>query len=366
MKTTGVRGELALIQQIQRDSERRADVGRRRGVALGIGDDCAVLRPRAGHEVLVTTDFTLEGRHFRRDWHSAESAGHRTLARGLSDLAAMGAQPLAAFLSLALPKKTPQPWINLYFNGLRELADRWNVPLAGGDTAQAPGAEVLADIVLLGTAPRGTALRRSGARAGDLLYCTGGLGGAAAELLDLRKVTGKRKRPLGSGHGIYEVVGRRDKPSGGGRYAQNGHPQLFPEPRLAVGEALRRRALATACMDLSDGLSSDLRHLCEASDVAAVVELSRLPLHPLALRREAAGTDAALALALDLALNGGEDYELLFAARPGTPVPGRIAGVPITRIGRLRGARGVPQVTQIKPDGIESELRRGGWEHRLS
>jgi thiamine-monophosphate kinase len=366
MKTTGLNGELALIQQIRQDSEQRAEVGRRRGVALGIGDDCAVLHPPAGHEVLVTTDFTLEGRHFRRDWHTPESAGHRTLARGLSDLAAMGAQPLAAFLSLALPPKTPQAWIARYFHGLRELADRCKVPLAGGDTAQAPGAEVLADIVLLGTAPRGTALRRSGARAGDLLYCTGSLGGAAAELLDLQELTGNRKRPPGSRHGIDEIVGRRQKPLAGGREAPGGHPQLFPEPRLAVGEALRRRGLATACMDLSDGLSSDLRHLCEASEVAAVVELSRLPLHPLAVRREGAGTDAVPALALDLALNGGEDYELLFSARPGTKLPRQIAGVPITRIGRLRRSRGVPQVTQIAADGHESELRRGGWEHDLS
>jgi thiamine-monophosphate kinase len=347
-KTSLVGGELALIQQIRRDSERRAELGRRSGVALGIGDDCAVLRPPAGHEVLVTTDFTLEGRHFHRDWHTPESAGHRTLARGLSDLAAMGARPLAAFLSLALPKQTPQDWIDRYFNGLRELADRAKVPLAGGDTAGAPGGELLADIVLVGSAPRGTSLRRSGARVGDLLYCTGSLGGAAAELLDLQELAERREDPA-------EAVRGKKR---GGREAQGGHPQLFPEPRLAVGEALRRRGLATACMDLSDGLSSDLRHLCEASEVAAVVELSRLPLHPLAVRRAGA--------ALDLALNGGEDYELLFAARPGTKVPRQIAGVAITCIGRLRAPKGVPQVAQSKADGTESELRRGGWEHRLA
>jgi thiamine-monophosphate kinase len=250
----------------------------------------------------------------------------------------MGARPLAAFLSLALPKRTPQAWINRYFNGLRELADRSKVPLAGGDTAAAPGAELLADIVLVGSAPRGTALRRSGARPGDLLYCTGSLGGAAAELLDLQELTGKRKGSSGS--------------------APGSHPQLFPEPRLGVGEALRRRRLATACMDLSDGLSSDLRHLCEASEVAAVVELSRLPVHPLAARRGGS--------AMGLVLDGGEDYELLFAARPGTRVPGRIAGVPITRIGHLRSLRGIPQVTQIGEDGRESEMLRGGWEHRLA
>jgi thiamine-monophosphate kinase len=336
-KTAAVRGELALIQQIRTDSERRAAALGRQGVTLGIGDDCAILRPPAGHEVLVTTDFTLEDRHFRRDWHTPESAGHRTLARGLSDLAAMGARPLAAFLSLALPKNTPQTWITRYFNGLRALADRCAVPLAGGDTAQAPGAEVLADIVLVGSAPRGKALRRSGARAGDLLYCTGSLGGAAAELIDLQEVNGSGKRP--------------------GKVA-NGHPQLFPEPRLAVGEALRQRSLATACMDLSDGLSSDLRHLCEASQVAAVVEVSDLPLHPLATARGAA--------AQALALHGGEDYELLFAARPGTKVPRRIGGVPITCIGRLRAPGGVPQVTQMTEDGAESELRPGGWEHLFS
>jgi thiamine-monophosphate kinase len=336
-RTAGIGGELALIQQIRRDSELRAALGRERGVALGIGDDCAILRPPRGHEVLVTTDFTLEGKHFRRDWHTPESAGHRTLARGLSDLAAMGARPLAAFLSLGLPRRTPSAWINRYFNGLRELADRSKVPVAGGDTAESPSAEILADIVLVGSAPEGTALRRSGARAGDLLYCTGRLGGAAAELLELQEFTGKRKRAFGN-------------PSGS-------HPQLFPEPRLGVGEALRR-GLATACMDLSDGLSSDLRHLCEASDVAAVVELSRIPLHPLAIARGGA--------ALALALHGGEDYELLFAARPGTRVPGRIAGVPITCIGRLRGTRGVPQVTQITADGTELELPRGGWEHFAS
>src|SRR5271154_5924162 len=161
-RTAPVGGELALIQQIRQDSERRAAARREPGVALGIGDDCAILRPPRGHEVLVTTDFTLEGRHFRRDWHTAESAGHRTLARGLSDLAAMGARPLAAFLSLGFPRNMPRTWINRYFNGLRELADRCEVPLAGGDTAESPGAEVLADIVLVGTAPRGTALRRSG------------------------------------------------------------------------------------------------------------------------------------------------------------------------------------------------------------
>jgi thiamine-monophosphate kinase len=322
-KRVAVGGELVLIQQIRRDFKGRKSAG----VTLGIGDDCAILRPGADQEVVVTTDFTLEGRHFRRDWHSAASAGHRTLARGLSDLAAMGAKPLAAFLSLALPKAFDRRWISLYLNGLRALAKRAEVPLAGGDTAESPTGMVLADIVLMGTVARGTALLRSGARAGDLLYCTGALGGAAAELL------------------LLQQIGRKRKASAGGS------PQLFPEPRLAVGSALRRRGLATACIDLSDGLSSDLAHLCDASQVTAEIEVSLLPIHPLAKGN------------VELALHGGEDYELLFAASPETKMPRSIAGVPITRIGRFKRRGRRAQVTRIEEDGTVSEMRRGGWEH---
>ena len=327
-KTPTKRGELALIQQIRRDFNRRQTAG----VRVGIGDDCAVLRPPRGHEVVVTTDFTLEGRHFRRDWHGPESAGHRTLARGLSDLAAMGAKPLAAFLSLALPRGLEKRWISLYLNGLRELAERAGVPLAGGDTAEAPGDGVLADIVLLGSLPEGTALLRSGARAGDLLYCSGRLGGAAAELLYLQQ-DGKSSRRRANGIGE--------------------HPQLFPEPRLAVGARLREKGLATACIDLSDGLSSDLAHLCEASEVAAEIELSRIPLHPLAKGN------------VELAVHGGEDYELLFAARPETKMPRAIAGVPLTCIGRFKRRGKAPQMSQIAAYGRLTELRRGGWEHLI-
>src|SRR3981189_3595600 len=147
-------GELALIEQIRRDF-----IAGSKAVTLGIGDDCAILRPPAGCEVLVTTDFTLEGRHFRRNVHPPESVGHRCLARGLSDLAAMGATPLAAFLSLALPAKllaTPsvRAWVSRFFSGLRALAELHSVPLAGGDTSESPGGPnslILADIVLVGS-----------------------------------------------------------------------------------------------------------------------------------------------------------------------------------------------------------------------
>ena len=163
-------GELALIEHIRSGWGAGAEAiqhGRARNLALGIGDDCAILRPPRDHEVLVTTDFTLEGRHFRRDWHPPESVGHRALARGLSDLAGMGARPLAAFLSLALPGEmlataAGRRWVERFFAGLRALAEQFAVPLAGGDTSESPCGLVLADIVLVGSAPRGA---RSGAAA---------------------------------------------------------------------------------------------------------------------------------------------------------------------------------------------------------
>src|ERR1035441_4485248 len=199
-------GELALIERIRSGwgagagAARPAGRGHARDLMLGIGDDCAILRPPQGHEVLVTTDLTLEGRHFRRDWHPPESVGHRALARGLSDLAAMGARPLAAFLSLALPgemlaTRGGRAWVDRFFAGLRGLANLSAVPLAGGDTAQSPNGLVLADIVLVGTAPAGRALRRSGGRPGDALYVTGELGGAAAELAAMER-RGAGRRPL--------------------------------------------------------------------------------------------------------------------------------------------------------------------------
>lgn len=328
--------ELALIEQIRRDfaSERS------RAVAMGIGDDCAVLHPPAGSEVLVTTDFTLEGRHFRRDLHPPESVGHRCLARGLSDLAAMGATPLTAFLSLALPADLVstakgRAWIARFFKGLRSLARQHRISLAGGDTAQSPANAILADIVLLGTASVGKSLRRTGARPGDAIYVTGALGGAAAELSSM-------------------FIGK----TGTAKISKTGnHPQTFPEPRIAVGQALLRRKLATACIDISDGLSTDLAHLCRSSNVTAELERAAIPLHPLA------GKLASTA-ALSAALYGGEDYELLFAAPDSVRMPRRLAGVPVTRIGKFtRRQAKRPLIALLEPDGNRATLEPQGWEH---
>jgi thiamine-monophosphate kinase len=341
-------GELALIERIRSGwaGAAAAGPGRRSNVALGIGDDCAILRPPTGHEILVTTDFTLEGRHFRRDWHPAESVGHRALARGLSDLAAMGARPLAAFLSLALPAdmlatSAGRRWIDRFFAGLRTLADHCAVPLAGGDTAESPDGLVLADIVLVGSAPAGRALRRSGGRAGDSLYVTGTLGGAAAELAELEQRDGKRQPTLS------------DKAGKNGPPGVVEHPQLYPQPRLAVGLTLLRRCLATACIDLSDGLSTDLGHLCRESGAGAGLSAEAMPIHPLARKLDPIQ-------ALDLALNGGEDYELLFAAPPTVRMLRTVAGVPVTRIGKLvRGSA----ITIVDSAGCRHPLKQGGWQH---
>lgn len=330
-----VPGELALIEAIRRQAAAgQRGAGRLR---LGIGDDCAVLRPSAEHEICVTTDFSLEGRHFRRDWHPPQSAGHRCLARGLSDLAAMGAEPLAVFLSLAVPKRLPGAWLEGFLQGLLALAGEHRVPLAGGDTAQSPPPGLIAmDIVAAGQIPRGKAVLRSGARPGDALYVTGMLGGAAAELA---------------------ALGRAPRKFRGLREAASAHPHLYPQPRLAVGRRLR--GLASAMIDISDGLSTDLTHLCESSGVAAVIDETAVPIHRLAWEAEEVGTSA-----LELALHGGEDYELLFTAAPTARIPRVVAGVPIHRIGTMRKAtRREPLILLQGGEGGPVPIQAGGWEH---
>jgi thiamine-monophosphate kinase len=303
----------------------RGRAARRQGVAAGIGDDCAIFQIPAGHQTLVTTDFNLEGIHFRREWHPAEAVGHRCLARGLSDIAAMGGMPIAAFLSLALPQNFPQSWVDQFLKGLLKLADAFRVSLAGGDTAQSPSG-VLADIVIVGSAPKGKAIRRSGARAGDRVYVSGALGGAAATLKLL-------------------LSGRKLRPSDFPRH-------FHPIPRIEVGRFLLEKGLASAMIDLSDGLSTDLGHICAESGVGAQIHAPAIPCASIG--------KPAREVELKFALDGGDDYELLFTARPGKRLPARIAGVPITPIGHITGNKHVVLVNQ---DGVGSELRPQGWEH---
>jgi thiamine-monophosphate kinase len=313
--------ERKLISGVRREVQ-RAPSGRG-SLAAGIGDDCALLRVPPRHQILVTTDFTLEGVHFRREWHPPRSVGHRCLARGLSDIAAMGGEPVAAFLSLALPAKLPQKWVDDFMGGLLVLAKQFGVPLAGGDTASSP-AGIMADIVVVGALPRGEAVLRSTARPGDLVFVSGALGGSAAALQLL--YAGKRLDP-------------RSYPA-----------HFFPAPRIEVARRLRRAEIVTSMIDLSDGLSTDLRHICEESRVGAEISAQSIP--------QAKFRDGAVEL--DLALHGGEDYELLFTARPGTRVPRSVAGVPITHVGRITRGR---KIVLLPENGSRSELESRGWEH---
>ena len=322
-------GELDLIRQI------RARSGNVRGAALrlGIGDDCALLRPRRGEELAITTDLSIAGRHFRLDWHPPQSVGYRALARGLSDLAAMGARPIAAFLSLGLPRELTIPrgrrpaWVESFLDGLLAVAAAHKTPLAGGDLAESP--IPIADIVLIGTVPRGKALLRSTARPGHILYVTGALGGAAAALAKLAEL---QPRPIPKK--LEAELG----------------PHLYPQPRIAQGLRLVRHG-ASAAIDISDGLSTDLTHLCEESQVAAEIDAALLPIHSTATQAQA--------------LNGGEDYELLFTATANARIPSKIAGIPITRIGRIVPLRrNRPVITLLTGNGRQPPSLKAGSTSR--
>jgi thiamine-monophosphate kinase len=316
--------ERQLIDRIRRRAGRAAN----QALACGIGDDCAILDLRSGWQILVSTDLCVEDVHFRRSWHPARSVGHRCLARGLSDIAAMGGEPMACFLSLGLPANLPQKWVDDFIDGLLGLAGQYRTPLAGGDISSAE--KVMADIVVVGRVPAGRALLRSGAHPGDRIYVTGTLGGSAAAV-----------QRLYGGEKLRATAGDR---------------HFFPAPRIEAGRWLREKKIAGAAIDISDGLSVDLAHVCDESGVSAVVEAKAVPV--------AAGAS------LELALHGGEDYELLFTASPRTRVPGRIAGVPVSMIGEIQRASkgGKPSSSgnriQLRDRaGRLWPLKPRGWEH---
>ncbi|HWP83561.1 MAG TPA: thiamine-phosphate kinase [Terriglobia bacterium] len=317
------RSERELIEHLRQRAARLARGSRRKFLLRqGIGDDCAILSGGGREELLVTTDLLLEAIHFRREWQPPDSIGHKVLLRGLSDIAAMGGTPRCCFLSLALPPDISGRWMGQFFSGLFHLAEASGVILAGGDTARSP-AGLLADIVVIGTAPRGKAVLRSGARLGDEIWVSGELGGAAEALRRLRQ------------------GGRA------GQQMQRLRPLFYPQPRLKLGRLLAARGLASAMMDLSDGLSIDLARLCKASGVGATIDAEAVPRFPEA--------------SLEQALHGGEDFELLFTVPPrrARRLPQRAGGVPLTRIGQI--TRG-PQLWLVRK-GRAEPLPVRGFEH---
>ena len=284
---------------------------------LGIGDDCAVLPQADGMETLVSTDMLVDGIHFLIEDIDPYSLGWKSAAVNLSDIAGMGGKPIGTFLSTALPKSVPDGFTEEFIHGYKDISDRFNCPLLGGDTTASKD-RLCISVTVLGTCGAGQSLKRSGARPGDLVCVTGTLGDSAAGL----KLVLERQAS-GNGETVNKVQVIPDPADTliGRHY--------LPMPRIAEGLRLAATTGVNACMDISDGIGSDLRHILEASGVAARVDVRSLPLsaelRDLCARR---GWDPA-----ELALNGGEDYELLFTCRPGTPV-----SIPHTVIGEILAA----------------------------
>jgi thiamine-monophosphate kinase len=306
-------------------------------VVIGIGDDAAVLEPARNRLDVVTTDAAVEGVHFDRRFMDGRAIGHRVLAANLSDLAAMGAEPRTALLSLMLPDALPLAELDAMLDGFLALAARTGTHLVGGNVTRSPG-PVVVDVTVAGTAKRRKVLTRSGARSGDELFVSGTIGGAAAGLAWLqREGTAPPADPA-----VADAVQRF----------------LGPEPRLRLGMLAGRTRAASAAMDLSDGLADAVRQLAAASGLGARLDAAALPLHP-----AVAGVFGSGEAAWSAALAGGEDYELLFAVPPRAgrrfAAAARLAHLPVTRIGVLtRAAAGLTVATEAGDRPIPA-----GFEH---
>jgi thiamine-monophosphate kinase len=292
-------GEFGLIERIRT----RAAAGR--GVRIGIGDDAAWVATPAGSS-LVTADLLIEGVHFDLGWISLFELGYKSLAVNLSDIAAMGGAPAYALLSLGIPANFDSKQIDELYRGINALARQTGVAIVGGDTNVA--SSLIISLCVVGHPPKRPVLR-SGARVGDDIYVTGTLGDSALGMSFLKRGLKQSKN-----QSINHLIRRHHRPA----------------PRIAAGALLARRRLATAMIDVSDGLLQDLGHICEASKVGGVIWHERLPLSP--AYRALAGSNGT-----SFALSGGEDYELLFCARPRDRARverlAKPAGVAITRIG---------------------------------
>jgi thiamine-monophosphate kinase len=300
-------------------------------LALGVGDDAALLRPRQGYETILTCDWFLEGSHFLRGNHPPDSVGWKCLARAISDIAAMGGQPKCFLLSLALPRTLTGRWLHQFLAGLRRAARSFGCPLAGGDTTRRD--EILISVTAIGEVRAGEAVRRSSTKPGDLIFVTGRLGEAELGL-----------RALRSGR----ILSRRDDLSI--------KKHLYPEPRLALGQWLARRRIATAMMDLSDGLSSDLSRLCAASRVGARIAIGKIPKVKVPQRKAPMHLDAT-----ELALHGGDDYELLFTVGRSRArgLPFAFKGIPLTCIGEITRER---RLVRVGAGEREETLAVRGWD----
>ena len=313
-------------------------------LVAGIGDDAAVFRSSAGKETVITADLLAEDIDFRRTTTAPFLLGHKALAVSLSDIAAMGARPLWSLISIGVPEDVWQTeFVDQFYEGVLELANHYGVQLIGGDTSRT-NESIVIDSVVAGECAAGTAVMRSGASPGDQIFVTGSLGAAAAGLRLIERGAHLAEQNLADedSQKLDHVLIR----------------QLRPEARVGWGIVLGEERLATAMIDLSDGLSSDLNRLCEASGVGALIDSSLLPIDNRVV--ELCGRRALDPL--QLALHGGEDFELLFTVKPDNVarLPRRVDGVEIKRIGAMTNAiEGIkisegPRVWDLKP---------GGWKH---
>lgn len=316
----------------------------RRRFGAGIGDDAAVIRPSAGKEIVITADLLVEDIDFRRTTAPALLLGHKALAVSLSDIAAMGARPRWCLISIGVPDDVWQTeFVDQFYEGLGNLAGRYDVQLIGGDTSRT-SEKIVIDSIVLGEKSAGTTVKRAGAQPGDQIFVTGSLGGAAAGLRLIERGAHLAEQNLADedSQKIDHVLLR----------------QLRPDARVGWGMVLGEERLATSMIDVSDGLSSDLNHLCRASGVGALIASSLLPIDHQVV--ELCGRRALDPL--QLALHGGEDFELLFTVKPGdlARLPRRVDGVQITRIGEVRTPT---EGVRISEGSRIWELNPGGWKH---
>jgi thiamine-monophosphate kinase len=300
--------------------------GARADVRVAPGDDCAVV---AAEGVALSTDMSVEGVHFRRDWLTAHEIGWRAAAAALSDLAAVAARPIGILVSLAVPAEDAGEFAQQLMAGCREAAESVSGLLLGGDTTRSPG-PVVVDVTVVGEAPR--PVLRSGAAHGHEVWVTGELGGAAACVAALE-------------------AGRQPKPGARARFAR-------PVPRIREALWLLGRGAPSAMIDLSDGLAGDAAHLSAASGVAILLVPELVPVHPAARSRSREST-------LGAGLHGGEDYELCFTAPVGAVQPHvdafvRAFGVPLSCVGRVGGGAGV---WFVDAEGHRTPVQDGGWQH---
>ena len=310
----------------------------------GIGDDAAVFQTTAGKETVVTTDLLIEDIDFRRTTIPPYLLGHKALAVSLSDIAAMGARPRWSLISIGVPNDVWQTdFTDRFYSGLFELANRYGVQLIGGDTSRTEE-KIVIDSIVIGECSANYAVKRSGANVGDQVFVTGALGGAAAGLRLVERGAHLAEQNLHEedSQKLDHVLLRH----------------LRPEPRVGWGIVLGEERLATSMIDISDGLSSDLNHVCAASGVGAVIDSALLPI-------DIQVTELCGRRALDplqLALHGGEDFELLFTVKPGDVgrLPRKVDGTEITQIGEIRILN---EGVQIREGARVWELNPGGWKH---